>query len=150
DEAVLQTLQTMSIQAFSRRTGVSYDDLFAIVKTKFVNPNAVLLPRLQRLNVPFSTLQQLKSGAISPAHFKALPPPDLDPQKSGGKVPDGLDAVVAWVTDQANFGRIMSIVTVADPDNGLVDCSGATLQFRRSSPDPTASRLGVTDFVKLS
>src|SRR5262249_53726755 len=103
DAAVLNTLQTISLKDFSRRTGVSYDDLFAIVKTKFVNPNAVLIERLERLNVPFTTLQSLKSGQLTTAQLRALLPAGLDPQQYGGnKGDDPAVAVTAWVTNAAN------------------------------------------------
>ena len=55
----------MSLQDFSRRLGVSYDDLAAIIQTQFINPNAALIPRLQRLNAPFTTLQD---AARHPEH----------------------------------------------------------------------------------
>jgi hypothetical protein len=35
-------LQQVTLQDFSRRTGVSYDNLFSIIKTRFVNPNALI------------------------------------------------------------------------------------------------------------
>ena len=40
DAAVLSTLQTTTLQDFSRRTGVSYADVFSIVGTRFINPRA--------------------------------------------------------------------------------------------------------------
>ena len=49
----------MSLQDFSRRLGVSYDDLSAIIQTQFINPNAALIPRLELLNSSFATLKEL-------------------------------------------------------------------------------------------
>jgi len=33
---------------FARRLEITYDDLFALIQTRFVNPNADLLPKLER------------------------------------------------------------------------------------------------------
>ena len=57
----LTTFRQMSLQDFSRRLGVSYDDLVAIVQTQFINPNAALIPRLQQLNA-----RSRRSGAQEP------------------------------------------------------------------------------------
>ena len=36
--------QLSSVQNFSRRVGISYEDLISILQTRFINPNAVLIP----------------------------------------------------------------------------------------------------------
>jgi Neuraminidase-like domain/Putative peptidoglycan binding domain/Salmonella virulence plasmid 28.1kDa A protein len=152
DATVLATLQTMSLQDFSRRTGVSYSDLFTIVTTRFVNPNSALIPRLQQLNMPFSALQTLKNGASDPtvvAQFEAVLPAGLDAREYGGSTATDLDAVVAWVTDAARYARIMAIITITNPTDDTDLCSASTLQFRYSNPDNTANTLSATDFVKL-
>ncbi len=152
DSAVLATLQTTSLQDFSRRTGVSYADLFAIVRTRFINPNAALIPRLQQLHMPFAALQTLKNGASDPsvvAAFKAALPVGLDARQYGGSSPTDLDAVVRWVTNAQNYARIMRIVTITDPTGEADPCSAAALQFRYSDPDNSANALTATDFVKL-
>ena len=59
DATALATLQTTSLQDFSRRLGVSYDDLAAIIQTQFINPNAASSRACERLDAPFSTLQAL-------------------------------------------------------------------------------------------
>ena len=45
----LGVLQTASLQELTRRLSVSYDDLAAIVSTRFINPSASLLPRLAQM-----------------------------------------------------------------------------------------------------
>src|SRR5438874_7811171 len=77
--SALTSLQTMSLQAFSRRTLVSYDDLFSLAKAQFINPNAILIPRLERLGASFATLQSLNDpdptkAAANAAAFKAALP----------------------------------------------------------------------------
>ena len=61
------TCKAMSLRDFSRRLGVSYDDLALIIQTQFINPNAVLIPRLTRLNVPFTTLKTLHDTLNTPS-----------------------------------------------------------------------------------
>jgi hypothetical protein len=147
DSAVISNLS--GLQDFSRRTGVSYEDIFTILRTRFINPNCVLIPRLQRLNVPITTLQSLKNGSMTAADFKNLLPAALDAREYGGSSPTDLDAVVKWVTDAANYGRIMGLITIADPTGASDLCSGASLQFRYANPDNTANMLHAIDFVRL-
>jgi hypothetical protein len=66
NSTVLTILQSISLQEFSRRVGVSYDDLFSIIKTQFINPNANLISRLERLNASFATLQGLNDPFNAP------------------------------------------------------------------------------------
>ena len=152
--SALKSLQTMSLQAFSRRTLVSYDDLFSLVKTQFINPNAVLIPRLERLGASFATLQSLNDpdpakAAANAAAFKAALPFGLDARQYGGLSATDYDAVVNWV--KTNLPRITSIITITNPNPvSAVDlCSADTLQFRCTNPDNTANELSKTDFVKL-
>ena len=60
---------------FTRRVGITYEDLVSILKTRFVNPNSDLIPKLERLGVSFATLKALKDGEITDAVFDALLPP---------------------------------------------------------------------------
>jgi hypothetical protein len=161
----LQVLQTTSMQTFSRRLGVSYKDLIAIVQTQFINPNAALIPRLERLSTSFETLAKLKATVNTPgsiaAEFIATLPAGLDATQYGGASPTDYQAVVNWITDPANYQRIMSIIVITDPSGSGNDCSGASLQLRYSNPDSNpdsnpgsdpgsvANQLSGTDFIKL-
>ncbi len=147
DAAVITSLS--SVQDYSRRVGVSYDDLLSILKTRFINPAGALIPRLERLNVPFATLQALKNGTIAPAAFQALLPAGLDATEYGGANAGDLAAVTAWVTNAANYARIMGLATVANPTENTDLCSAAALQFRYANPDNTANTLRAIDFVRL-
>jgi len=152
DATALTELQAMSLQDLSRRLGVSYDDLSAIVATQFINPNAALLPRLQQLNAPFATLQALHDNLNTPqsiaASFISALPAGLDATQYGGSSPTDYQAVVDWVTGPAVYPLIMDIITISDP-SGSGDCSGASLQLRYSNPDDTANLLSGTDYLKL-
>src|ERR1022692_3088098 len=148
----LADLQQMTLQDLSRRLGVSYDDLSAIVQTRFINPNAALIPRLQQLNAPFATLRDLHDNLNTPqsiaAAFISALPAGLDATQYGGAGPSDYQAVVDWVTGPAVYPLIMDIITISDSGN-TGDCSGASFQLRYSSPDNTANLLSGTDYLKL-
>ena len=98
--------------------------------------------------MPFSALQTLKNGATDPsvvAQFKAALPAGLDAREYGGSSATDLDAVVAWVTNAANYANIMAIITITNPADAADQCSAAALQFRYANPDNTANTLSATD-----
>ena len=157
----LQTLQGMSLQDFSRRLGVSYDDLVSILSTKFINPNVVITPLLEQLNASFATLQELNTTLNTPdsiaAQFIAALPAGLDAMQYGGAYPTDYQAVVSWVTSPQVYPLLIDLITITDPTGTGDDCSGASLQFRYSDPNagdllsnPNAGDLlSGTDFLKL-
>ena len=153
DATALATLQTTSLQEFSRRLGVSYDDLPSIIQTQFINPNASLIPRLEQLNASFSTLQTLHDNLSTPqsiaADFISALPAGLDATQYGGASPTDYQAVVNWVTSPQIYPLIMDIITISNPTGSGDDCSGASLQLRYSNPDSAQNVLSGTDFVKL-
>ena len=153
EASALADLQAMSLQDLSRRLGVSYDDLSAIVATRFINPNAALIPRLQQLDAPFATLQDLHDHLGTPqsiaASFISALPAGLDATQYGGTSPADYQAVVDWVTGSAVYPLIMDIITISEPGGTTGDCSGASFQLRYSNPDNTANLLSGTDYLKL-
>ncbi|GAH44062.1 unnamed protein product, partial [marine sediment metagenome] len=135
-----------NVKAFTRRMGITYEDVIEILKTRFVNPNSALLPRLERLGVPFITLYKLKRGDIALDEFNEAIAPHLDPAQYDG-------SIAAWVTDEANGGanytRIMSLITLAESiatweatkDYSRDDCvrptsplAGSTLYYECTTP----------------
>jgi hypothetical protein len=134
-----------NVKAFSRRIGVTYLDLIEILKTRFVNPNSDLIPKLERLGVPFATLKKLKdSGTAFDAAFDQLLPPDLDLAQYGGDVK-------AWVKKDANYARIMGLIVLTNP-NAKTTADLAVfdqLELHYSNPEPTASSLHELDYVRL-
>lgn len=129
-------------KSFSRRVGITYEQLVEILRTRFVNPNAHLIPRLERLGVPFATLKALKDGAISDAEFDALLAPGLDTAQYGGDVK-------AWVRDNDNYSRIMSLLTLTNPADPKDVCSFDKVELRYSNPDMGANKLRPFEFIRL-
>ena len=141
DAQVLASLA--AAKAFSRRSGITYTDVVALLKTRFINPHRALIPLLERLGVPFSTLKALKDGAISDAEFDSLLPAGLDPAEYGGDIK-------AWVKSDDIYARIMGLITIANPTNSIDLCSFDDLQFRYANPDNAANAVRPIDYVRLS
>lgn len=134
---------------FTRRVGITYEEVTAILKTRFVNPNADLIPRVERLGMPFAALAALKNNTLGDAAFDLLLP-------AGAAAPDPAEYdgdIKAWVRQQQNFDRMMAIITLTDPTASADPCSFATLEFRYARPmaaiGDTSTRLGVPEFVRI-
>lgn len=134
---------------YARRIGISYDDLVAILRTHFVNPNSELIPRLLKLDVTFIAIQVLQAGTLAPADFLALLPTG-----SGAPDPAEYDGdIVHWLTDPVRFPRIMSMITLSDPSGDNTGCNFGSMELRYSKPAANAAdkstRLTDADFTRL-
>lgn len=134
--------QLGNVKAFCRRMGITYEQAVTLLRTAFINPASALIPRLERLHVPFATLKDLKDGTITDAEFDALVPDDVDPAAYGGDIS-------AWVKDPANYARIIGLITLADPSVQDDPCSFDTIEFRYTNPDTAANGLRTIDYVRL-
>lgn len=136
---------------FTRRVGITFEDIVAILKTRFVNPNSDLIPKLEPLGVPFAEIKKLKdtNTPAADAAFDALLPTGAgapDPSEYGGDIK-------AWVKDNVNYDRIMGLITLTDPTASPDPCSFDTLEFRHARPmanaADTSTRLATVEFVRL-
>lgn len=105
-------LALSNAKQYSRRLGITYEDIVTILRTRFVNPNSDLIPKLERLGVSFVDMKKLKDGnsAATDAVFDALLPTGPmapDASKYGGDIK-------AWVKDNNYYSRIMNIITLMD------------------------------------
>ena len=108
---------------FCRRIGITYEDLVAVLRTRFINPNSFLIPKLERLGVNFGMLAELKNknDAATDAKFDALlaklaDPPDPAAYGDNPQAPKGDYAPIrTWVKNDKNYARIMGLVTLAIP-----------------------------------
>jgi hypothetical protein len=145
DPVVIAALSNAKL--FARRVGISYDELISLLQTRFINPHTDLIPKLERLGVPFATLQALHDGTISDDEFDALLP-------TGEDAPDPIrydGDIKAWVKNEDNFKRIMAIITLADPANNPDGCDFGKLEMRFTRPtiDPDDNRLGSIEYTRL-
>lgn len=147
EPALLATLS--NARAYCHRVGINYEELVAILKTRFVNPNSILIPRLERLGVSFVTLQAFKAGQISDVDFDKL----LEAQAVPANPAEYGGDIKAWVRNEANFKRIMSLIVLVEPSDKPDPHSFDKVELRYSKPmaNPTdvSTRLGAADFVRL-
>ncbi|MBS1910849.1 MAG: hypothetical protein JST22_02570 [Bacteroidetes bacterium] len=136
-------------KAFCRRVGITYEELAAVLRTRFINPNCDLIPKVERLGVSFSTLAQLKNNTINAAQFNAMLPTGagtLDPAEYGGNIAN-------WVTDNTNYSRIMGLITLTDTTNNAEPCSFDTIELRFATPmanvNDTSTRLTAVEYFRL-
>lgn len=127
---------------FSRRLAVSYDDLIALLQTRFVNPNGALIPKLERLGVPLATLKALKEGTITDQQFDDALAPQADEAQYGGDVK-------AWVKNQANYDKIMGLLVLAEPTGANNARGFDALEFRYADPARLADTVRPFEFVRL-
>ncbi|MCU5025088.1 peptidoglycan-binding protein [Bacillus cereus] len=75
-----------NVKSFIHRVGISFEEITEILKTSFINPNAILIPRVERLGVTFTTLKNFKENLITPEQFDKELSPHLDESKYGGDI----------------------------------------------------------------
>lgn len=130
-------------KAFTRRAGITYEDIIEILKTRFINPNSTLIPKLERLNVTFAALKTLKESPLTgQAWLDLLPKPLPDAAQYGGNIE-------AWVRNDANYANVMSLITLANPSGAEDICSFDKLAFRYSDPDKLDKPIRAFEFYRL-
>ncbi|TCK16759.1 virulence plasmid A protein [Ancylobacter aquaticus] len=139
-DAVIATLS--EAKGFARRAGISYEELGRLLGMQFVNPERGLLPRLERLHVPFTTLAALKANTLEEADFRALLPAGLNAADYGGDV-------VAWARNDAVYARYMSLILLTDEGASADPCSFNHTHLRRAEPDAARNRLRGVDFRRM-
>ncbi len=136
-------------KAYCRRVGISYEELTRLLRTRFINPSSDLLPKLERLGVPFSTLKALYDGTMSVATFNTLLPTGAkapDPHEYGGNI-------ATWVTNPTNFARIMSLILLTETSSDANACGFDTLELRKAanvaSPGYTTAAISAADHLRI-
>ncbi|MFH0344546.1 MAG: neuraminidase-like domain-containing protein [Chromatiales bacterium] len=128
-------------KAFTRRMGITYEELIEILKTRFINPSSTLIPKLERLGVPFSTLETLKESPLTgQAWLALLPQPLPDASHYGGNIE-------TWVKDNANFAKIMGLITLTTP---IVPRAASTAYRRGDCVRPTSLPAGAATFYECT
>jgi hypothetical protein len=102
----------------------------------------VLITKLERLGVAFSTLKQFKDGTISDVDFDKLLPAKLDLTQYGGDVK-------AWVKNDDNYAKVMSLIALTNPIAVGDPCSFDRLKFRYTNPDSNTNQIRPFEFIRL-
>lgn len=138
---------------FTRRIGITYEDIVEILKTRFVNPSSDLIPKLEGLGgkVTFKALKALRDAPNNTGDAAFM---GLLPTNAGAPNPAEYDGdIKAWVKNDINYNRIMSLITLTDISENEDPCSFDNLEFRYAKPmanaSDTSTRLGVVEFMRL-
>jgi hypothetical protein len=131
-----------NVKSFADRMVLSYEDIIAVLNTRFVNPGSTLIPRLERLGVPFSVLKAYKEGAMTDEQLAQALAPQLDAAQYGGDIG-------AWVRNEANYSLIMNLITLQSPDGADDSCSFGELELRYTDPDIGGNKLRPFEFVRM-
>jgi hypothetical protein len=127
-------------KTFCRRVDISYQDLAAILKTRFVNPAIAIVPTLQLLHTPIARIQDWFDGTLTDAELEALFPAGLDKEPFGGDP-------LAWLTAQGD--DIMGLITLTDVGAEPVECDFAQVELRFALPKPADNRLTEIAYLRL-
>lgn len=127
-------------KAFCRRTGISYEDLVALLKTNFINPGITLVPSVQKLGISLGDLHQFYSGTITDAQLDAMIADDINPDDYGGDVKQ-------WLRDHEQL--IMGMITLTDIGPEIVECNFAEVELRFALPDPDNNMLNALAYQKF-
>ncbi|HEY9431906.1 MAG TPA: neuraminidase-like domain-containing protein [Blastocatellia bacterium] len=138
-----------NVKQFTRRVGITYEEIVAILKTRFVNPSSDLIPKLERLGVSFAVLKAFKEGTIDDAGFD-----NLLPKGAGAPDPKAYDGnIKAWVKNQANFDRIMGLITLTNVTDNEGAYDFGDFELRHAKPmineADTSTRLSSVEFTRL-
>ncbi len=125
---------------FAKRVALTYLELAGLLKTAFINPGILLVPRVDRLGVSLSQIQSFCDGTISDPDFLALLPAAL-------VLADYNDNVTEWL--KTNQALIMGLITLTDTNPGSGPCSFADLELRYALPDMLLNRLTELSYHKL-
>ena len=109
-------------------------------KTRFINPNGAVIPKLDRLGVSVQNLKAFKEGKLNDQQFDQLISPQVDRAQFSGDIK-------AWV--RANYDKIMQLLLLADPTRATDLCSFDSLEFRYADPARAAERVRPFEFVRL-
>jgi hypothetical protein len=140
DDAVIAVIG--NAKTFARRLDLDYDQVVELTRTRFVNPQSWLLPRLDRLGVSFETIRAHHDGDITDDQLDARLPTNLDTTPYGGDPKQ-------WLAD--HYDEIGSLIVLRDPDGGDI-CSfdDVRLQHALSGAELTSvEALRMLRFVRL-
>lgn len=127
-------------KAFCRRTGITYEDLIALLKTNFINPGVNLVPLFQKLGISLSDLNKFYSGTHTDAQLDAMIPDEINPDDYNGDVKQ-------WLRD--NEQLIMGMITLTDIGPEIVECNFAEVELRFALPDQAGNMLSPLAYHKF-
>ncbi len=125
---------------FSRRMGITYEELMQLLKTNFINPGIELASKLQKLAISLTDLQQFYIGSLSDTNLDAMIPDTIDSA-------DYDHDVKQWL--KKNKDLIMGLITLTDVSKAESECNFAEVELRYAIPDNTLNSLKPVSYHKF-
>lgn len=122
----------------SRRLSVSYKELVAVLRTRYLNPEVALIPGMERLGLTLAELVAVRDGTLTGAELDSHRPPQVSVAEIEEFVTDHLDAALGLI-----------LITEELPPGATHDPCSWEHQFLRRL-DPAAKKLTTIDFVRLA
>ncbi|MEQ7011289.1 neuraminidase-like domain-containing protein [Actinopolymorpha sp. B17G11] len=110
-----------SARAFTRRLGLDYEELTALLRTQTINPAVTVLPAFESTGLGFDDLRSFLNGTMSAADITAALPAGFDPTPFGCDVP-------AWLL--VNGPSLLRLVVLSGPD----EAAFGDLRLRHTDP----------------
>ena len=141
DPAVPSSLR--QARSFARRVGISFEELADLLETRFVNPNAWVIPLASQLGVSLAQIKAFDDTTNDPINntaFEAQLSAGLDKAQFGG-------SVTTWVRTHAKsiLGLLTLFNTAVEPD----PCDFSQMEFRYGDPTANGSEVRAIEFVRL-
>ncbi|RYG01324.1 MAG: hypothetical protein EOO02_13005, partial [Chitinophagaceae bacterium] len=125
---------------FSRRVGISYEELVKLLKTNFINPGYSVVPLFEKLKLSLVDANRFFTGAITGAQLDALISDDAVAADYGGNIQQ-------WLTD--NSEAILGLITLTDIGEEEGECSFAAVELRYALPVLSSNRLTEISYHKF-
>ena len=126
---------------FTRRVGISYEDLVTILKTNFINPGYSIVPLFEKLQISIANLDKFYKGTLTNAQLDNLIPKEILPADYGGDIKQ-------WLRDRQNV--IMGLITLTDISAAGTECNFAALELRYALPDNVNNQLKAIEYHKFN
>lgn len=132
-----QDLFNKTAKELVRILDLSYEELVDLLKTRFVNPGAGLIPDLEKLDIPLQTIAGFLNGAVEESDFREKLLEKLNAED--------VEAKIAWLN--SNKGIINSIIVLtAEEPSGF---GQLTLRYADGNCLRPLSYVRINRFVRL-
>ncbi len=127
-------------KSFCRRVNISYEKLVSLLKTHFINPGIVLVPKVHQLKVSIEDIQRFYDGVHTEADI-------IDLISEGINEDEYENSVTQWLTNHESL--IMELITLTDVGDKPEVCDSASVELRFTQPDQSSNQLTALEYHKF-
>ncbi len=140
-------------KTLARELGLDHMELVELIRTRFINPHAHLIPKLRRLGLDFRAIQDAASGSLNEQNLADLLPLEaIDTTPFGGNggqnIREKAAQILFWIRE--NHECIMNLIVLVESGAGDNPGGFDQLELRYADPDAGAARLRPIEFLKLA